>query len=87
MRVIRQVSTCGACITLLVAIAPWAFAASNSASPRRESLHEAPMHVAGFDALVAKEHGFKIVNRDGVQMSIPLRGSDAGHGYKLCDPK
>jgi hypothetical protein len=45
------------------------------------------MHVAGFDALVAKEHGLKIVNRDGVQMSIALRGSDAGHGYKLCDPK
>jgi hypothetical protein len=35
------------------------------------------MHVAGFDALVAEEHGFKIVNRDGVQMSIPLRGSGA----------
>lgn len=60
-------------LTLFAASAPsHATTAQTPTAPSSHQgvLYETPMHIVGFDTAAARAHGYRIVTRNGVQMSV-----------------
>jgi hypothetical protein len=65
-----------ASLLFMTALAPGALAETTPGSHPTGTLLATSMHVVRFDAAVAAEHGFSIITRNGIQMSVPAGQTD-----------